>query len=194
MDSTRNVGSVRQKGIFPDPAGANLANKTVASPLVQRVVPQPLDVARQGQKADEGRRRKRQTVRVGLAFNAQRRTSNSKTNGHPTRAQNQQRDNFVHSQLRRHSSGAIGADQSGRANSRAGAGGDEPDLVQHAAGGRDRFRDADFSGNESVERRHLASSTFVQLGDNDRAVEIELVIEPANVATVLRNELRARAR
>ena len=46
---------------------------------------------------------------------------------------------------------------------------DHADFIQHAASRRDRFRDADFSGDESVERRHFAPPGSRQFGDDDRA-------------------------
>src|SRR5438309_4432115 len=81
--------------------------------------------------------------------------------------------------------GAIGADQSGGANSWTGAGGDDVHVVQHAAGGRDCISHANFSGDESVERGRLGKAVVVEFGRDDRPDQSRFVVEPANSSPIL---------
>ena len=114
-----------------------------------------------------------------------RRIRNWNFKASPFRTKNHECDGIDHSELRRYRSSTIGADQSRGTNPRAGAGRDHADAVQYTASRRDRFGDADFSGNKSMERRHLAQAAFIQLGGDDHAVEVGFVLKPANVEAVL---------
>src|SRR5205085_7319797 len=69
----------------------------------------------------------------------------------PSRAQDYSPYSLDNSELCRYCGGAIGADQSRGTNPRIGAGGDDADVIQYRASGCNPFRDADFSGDESVE-------------------------------------------
>src|SRR5207302_10610707 len=86
---------------------------------------------------------------------------------------------------------AIGADQSGRSDPRPDASRNDADAVQHSTSGRDYFGDADFSGDEPVERRHFASAVVSELGGDDHTVKGRSFVKPPNPSAILRNELRA---